>query len=869
MAKGQALIVGVSKPGPESTWSGQYLPGVAYDVQNMRRFLKDDCHFQVETLRDSEATHRSVIAKIRAAAESLKRRDFFVFVYSGHGGYRRDSNGDETDRQDELLLIHDAPIVDDELAELWCEFKSGVRILTLMDACHSGTMMRKAGSRSGAGEIVSSPGQPFLLGLPKLDGAPSRSAQSRSLKMKAKLIHISACMDQQTAADVGTGGAFTLALLEAMQRPPAADYHQLHAEIQRRLGARSQISELHDFGPGSSAFLKQAPFKIDELSEEQIAAAEQTLAKAKAAWGLRETRSRGAQPSAQGMILSRPPKHRLDLVLDGNSITDVRAKAYALGLFEGITPAGPAGAIDQLLGGIVGDFVARRMISARLGEVFVLPTGNLPIQSEMLLFVGMGQLDQFVSTPQEVQQFVAGNAIRTLIQLGIDEFATVMIGGGSGQPVQNTLANLVQGFVDGLRDADPGDRVRRVILCENDGERYAEMVDFIYAYARSASLDDIRLTIYERPAQVDTRLRPLLPATASESRSRMFLHVRHQPANDKEVDEDSYEAILLTPSGKATAIPSSQPFHPGDREALLRTVGSQSFDVAAFGADLANFALSDEFIETLGGPLAEGQHLIVVHDAESSKLPWETLRCGARTLALDGGISRKYLLSGDYSIAKWLERRRFDKTLDILLVVNPTGDLEGAQREGEIVRGLIKEVGRVKVTEIGGKAATHQRLLSEFRSGAYDVIHYAGHAGFDENDPSRSGILCSDHRVLSGSDLATVGELPALVFFNACESARIRKTPTTSTRLERSVSFAEAFLRGGIANFIGTYWPVGDDSAEAFANTFYGGIIEGQAIGDALIAGRRVVQQLGSFDWADYIHYGDPDFRVKQAGGNA
>ena len=101
------------------------------------------------------------------------------------------------------------------------------------------------------------------------------------------------------------------------------------------------------------------------------------------------------------------------------------------------------------------------------------------------------------------------------------------------------------------------------------------------------------------------------------------------------------------------------------------------------------------------------------------------------------------------------------------------------------------------------------------------------------------------------------------MFFNACESGRIRNVAKQFKRLEESVSFAEAFLRGGIANFIGTYWPVGDDSAEAFAKTFYGGIVSGQAIGDALIAGRRVVQKIGSYDWADYIHYGDPDFRVK------
>ena len=195
----------------------------------------------------------------------------------------------------------------------------------------------------------------------------------------------------------------------------------------------------------------------------------------------------------------------------------------------------------------------------------------------------------------------------------------------------------------------------------------------------------------------------------------------------------------------------------------------------------------------------------------------------------------------------------------------------GAEREGDIIRQLIKDVPQVKVTEVAGKAATRDRLLQEFQSGDYDVMHYAGHAMFDANDPGRSGILCSGRIVLTGQDLAVIGNLPALVFFNACESARVRKAPSDGPQalegLEKSVSFAEAFLRGGIANFVGTYWPVGDASAEAFAKTFYGGIVQGQAIGDALIAGRSEVQKLGSFDWADYIHYGDPDFRIKQGNG--
>jgi CHAT domain-containing protein len=158
------------------------------------------------------------------------------------------------------------------------------------------------------------------------------------------------------------------------------------------------------------------------------------------------------------------------------------------------------------------------------------------------------------------------------------------------------------------------------------------------------------------------------------------------------------------------------------------------------------------------------------------------------------------------------------------------------------------------------------------------VLHYAGHAYFDPVDPSRSGILCSGREVLSGADLANLGSLPSLAFFNACESGRLRQgssaakiDPNISTehRVRRGNSFAEAFLRGGIANYLGTYWPVGDSAAGMFAEHFYGRLLAGEALGDAIMNGRKALQADGTSDWADYVFYGDPAFVLKKRDTNS
>jgi len=100
----------------------------------------------------------------------------------------------------------------------------------------------------------------------------------------------------------------------------------------------------------------------------------------------------------------------------------------------------------------------------------------------------------------------------------------------------------------------------------------------------------------------------------------------------------------------------------------------------------------------------------------------------------------------------------------------------------------------------------------------------------------------------------------------AIEEAIFAGVPVNVTLLfsrDQYLAAAEAFLRGGIANYIGTYWPVGDAAAATFAMRFYERLVAGQSIGAAIQAGRGAVKASGSIDWADYVHYGTQDFALK------
>ncbi len=554
---------------------------------------------------------------------------------------------------------------------------------------------------------------------------------------------------------------------------------------------------------------------------------------------------------------------RLDIRLALGSITEADAQAYVLGMFPNVVPSGPARAIDARLGGAIADFTARRMFAANAGELFVLPTGRHPVRADMIVFVGLGPFDRF---NDQLQQLAAENMVRLLARTAIDDFATVLIGSGSGRGVAGSLTNLVSGFLRGLRDADRDRRVRRITICETNRVRYREIRREIARLARTPLVEGFDIDL-EEVRLPEPAAAPAVARALAEREDPVYLIVRQTDAGRGKLE---IQSALLTAGAKATVI--SDRVQRGGRELdeLLEELASPALDCAAledFGGRLAPLVLGARVLDALAH--LGDRHLVLVHDAPASRMPWETLRVAGRAPALDKGLSRRYAAE-NLSVAKWLAERQRQPVLSVLLVVNPTGDLPGAEQEGDRVRRWFAGSATITLRELRGAAATRDVLREAFSSGQYDVIHYAGHAFFDPADPAQSGVVCHGGLALTGADLAGLGNLPSLVFFNACEAGRVRAPHAAEPphgmrkRIERSAGLAEAFLRGGVANYVGTYWPVGDASAKCFAETFYAGLMAGKPIGQALCDGRTRVRDLDSVDWADYIHYGSHGFVLKE-----
>jgi len=536
----------------------------------------------------------------------------------------------------------------------------------------------------------------------------------------------------------------------------------------------------------------------------------------------------------------------VELQFQLGSIADVDAEAIALGLFSNVEPAGAADAIDTLLGGAISDLGRRRAINAAAGQVFILPAARDRLPARHVVFAGLGHFGRYASA---VQRLAAANVVRTLALSGVREVAWVLWGTASGVPPAHAAQAQLAGLLEALAHLEPSCRPLRVTLVSRSAKRLAAAHAAMEVFLKTTPRAGL-VALGPRPSSGERRGQP--PPARPGALSYLFV----------QQGAEELRAALLGTTAKATALAAT---HRLDLRALDRHLaqlgdGLDADEITDFGEELGDLLLPPAVRKALAG--VHGAPLVVVHDAAASRWPWETLTIGGWSPACSAGLVRRYAAE-DLSVAKWHEERRLAPQLEMLLVVNPTEDLPGAQQEGERLLRVLKETDAV-VTPLCGSEATRARLLDEFRSGRYDVIHYAGHAYFDPASPSSSGILCAGGRVLSGSDLASLEALPALVCFNACESGRVRQAAQLQRALGRGTGFAEAFLRGGVANFLGTWWPVSDAAAARFASVFYQQLMQGAAVGPALNAARNAVRRIGSGDWANYLHYGAFDFQLKR-----
>lgn len=280
MAKGISIHIGVNSVDPDhyQGWSGP-LNACEADAEDMAA-LAESRGFATQRLITTRATRSSVIAALQGAADRLTGGDLLFLTYAGHGGQVPDNNDDEPDGHDETWCLFDGELIDDELYDLFATFKPGVRIAVLSDSCHSGSVIRDgfiaAMRESGvlatmtAGEGTTLPASRAMPASVALRvyrkhrdfyaGLQARIPSDVEDKVRASVILISGCQDNQTSSDGTFNGLFTANLLRVWNKGLfRGDYAQLHKSIIARMPP-VQTPNYFRIGPPSPEFEKQVPF---------------------------------------------------------------------------------------------------------------------------------------------------------------------------------------------------------------------------------------------------------------------------------------------------------------------------------------------------------------------------------------------------------------------------------------------------------------------------------------------------------------------------------------------------------------------------------------------------------------------------------
>ena len=265
-------------------------------------------------------------------------------------------------------------------------------------------------------------------------------------------------------------------------------------------------------------------------------------------------------------------------------------------------------------------------------------------------------------------------------------------------------------------------------------------------------------------------------------------------------------------------------------------------------------------------------------DEDLLPVPWELMCSRDNFVCLRHAMGRYVNLPDQSDLIRALDLQGDLKVL-ILCVPQPqpsVGDYERlreAESEYETLTRLLVDRG-VDCVPLRADEATKENVIRELRSDQrFTIIHFTGHGHIDIQDPRRSGLVLFNGILTTGVISRFVRNAPILAFINGCETARTQEGAVSKggrpmelplSHLTRVFGIARPFLDQG-SYVLGTRWRVGDSSASRFAESFYGALLDGDAIGKAIMKGRNEIYAPGSADlsWASYVFYGDPRLMLK------
>jgi len=139
--KKTALLIGINYIG-----SSNQLSGCINDINSINDLLKTLNYDNINILTDKtevKPTKNNIVKALISILSNANDGDTVYIHYSGHGTSMYDTNFDETDGRDEVIIPLDFNLIkDDELRQYINTYlKSKANVLAIFDCCYSGTVL--------------------------------------------------------------------------------------------------------------------------------------------------------------------------------------------------------------------------------------------------------------------------------------------------------------------------------------------------------------------------------------------------------------------------------------------------------------------------------------------------------------------------------------------------------------------------------------------------------------------------------------------------------------------------------------------------------------------------------------------------------
>jgi hypothetical protein len=264
---------------------------------------------------------------------------------------------------------------------------------------------------------------------------------------------------------------------------------------------------------------------------------------------------------------------------------------------------------------------------------------------------------------------------------------------------------------------------------------------------------------------------------------------------------------------------------------------------------------------------------------QTERVPWELVAIGSRTLAQCAPVFRAPVRVSER--ARGLPR--IGVPLRALVIGDTTatsspqpemhlGPLPGSAEEARKVAAIIERLGAGTVRLLLGADATYDRVAAVIEEIQPDVLHFAGHAWFDDRE---AYLVLADAILTSGMMRPWLTRRsPALMFLNSHFTAFIPagveasmgdgRAAAVHAGLGGRAGFCDLAMQSGVGAFVGAYsGAIDDDRARDFALSVYHSLLHGATVAEAIHASREGRSRVGGDATALlYCVYGAGDLRL-------